>query len=142
MWDRDSPHLYPIFSGDKKPKKQEKKPVLVSPESLWMRLCACGSTLTTWHIWTSTRMWRPRSTLSPEAGPPFSSATARVVSECLCSPGHGGVLSGSFHAPVRSGTSSPVECPPPQLLPQSLAVFHSPYYFSLQNPPGFSPLAS
>lgn len=40
-WDSDSPHLYPISTGDKQPKKQEKKPVSVSPEFVDEALCAC-----------------------------------------------------------------------------------------------------
>lgn len=37
----DSPHLYPISTGDKQLKKQEKKPALVSPEFVDEALCAC-----------------------------------------------------------------------------------------------------
>uniref|UniRef100_A0A452FWH3 Tubulin--tyrosine ligase-like protein 3 n=1 Tax=Capra hircus TaxID=9925 RepID=A0A452FWH3_CAPHI len=39
-----------------------------------MRLCVpARSTLTTWRIWTSTRMWRPPL----RAGPSFSNATTK-----------------------------------------------------------------
>ena len=33
--------VYPISTGDKQPKKQEKKPVSVSPEFVDEALCAC-----------------------------------------------------------------------------------------------------
>lgn len=39
IWDSDSP--LPVSTGDKQPKKQEKKPVTVSPEFVDEALCAC-----------------------------------------------------------------------------------------------------
>lgn len=111
--------------------------MLVSPEFVDEALCACEEHLNNLaHMDIDKDVEAPLH-LSPEGWSLFLQRYYQVVSECLCSPGHGACSRAAFMLPAEGqGTEALCRCPPPPASPQSRRFIRP--TILLQNPQEFS----